>query len=136
MSDFAPRCTHWQAVAADHDCIFDNVRFVEDADSGVRMLAVRPDKPARLRVSQPLLIPREGIELTATGQCVLPPYCTDDNLRAVIDDYLAYILSPARVAWLQALCAGFRALPEPLPEKQQDTHINLSQRRMGRAAPP
>jgi hypothetical protein len=113
---FNETVTRWQTVAQQFGCIFDNLRFVE-GEWGVSMVAVDPSKTARLRVANALLIPRDGLELTETGQRVFPAYCEDDALRQVLDEMLSYILNQKRISAAKDLYRSFESLPSLLKQR-------------------
>lgn len=120
MSDFQKRLAGWRKVAERHGCEFKNCRFVEGPGGTVSVRAVRRELPMELRVPDALLIDVKGIELTDHGQRVLPEYCADAALRAMLDDMLAYILSPARLESLRALYRAFSELPAPLAKRLRE----------------
>lgn len=114
---FSARCSRWQDVALRHGCVFDNLRFVEDDAGSVRVMAINLDCPVLLRIPNEFIIPLKGVGLTNQGQRVLPNYCHDDEVRAVIDDMLAYIMSSERLDALRTLFIDFSELPTVLRDK-------------------
>lgn len=120
---FSERCAWWQAIAADHGCVFRNLYFHETEDGSVCAMAVRKNEPVELRVTQPLLIDRQGIELKENSQRVLPLYCADHRLRAVLDDMLGYIMGTSRLNDLRELYRSFSQLPQALATRLSETGL-------------
>lgn len=118
--EFSRRCNQWQKVASSKGCVFENLRFVEDEAGSVSVFAVEVGKPIELRITSLFIVEENGIALTNQGQMVIPSYCEDKAVRAVLDEMLAYIMSQSRVDGHRALFISFSKLPGVLRKRLLD----------------
>lgn len=114
----------WMKTARKYGAVFDNVAFVYEDDSfAVRSLYTK--RESVFYVPYPVLLPESEMEITDNLHRVKKSYLIDDELRALLDGYLNYILSDDRVDAFGRLIDGFHSLPGELIEELNPFGIQL-----------
>lgn len=113
----------WIFIATRYGAIFDNIEFVYE-NGTYKAKAIDRRQESILEIGIPILLPVGVIEITDNLHRVRKNFDLPPDLRSMINDYLAFILSDARLAELENLLDDFIQIPEEL-KKELSSFIDV-----------